>query len=117
MRKRTKTAEPTAESLDRIEQFGNCQFYEAGITFTQRLSKKVLPYDDLARAFVRVQEAAANLCCGRASFGTESLILRTKDGTEFTVKFADNRTADLALAALRRHAPNVPTGFVKEEEL
>lgn len=109
------TGEPAGARFDSAERHGRCLIGPGGVAFPQRLSKRFLTWGELSRAFLRVQEVNAKMCCGRASFDMPYLILRTKDGTEFSASFSERRDADRALDAVKRFAPELPTGFVREE--
>ncbi len=109
------TGEPAGDRFGAAERYGRCLIGQDGVAFPQRLSKKFLTWGDLSRAFLRVQEVNAKMCCGSANFDLPYLILRTKDGVEFSTSFSERREADRALEAIQRFAPDLPIGFIKEE--
>ena len=86
---------------------------ETGVFFRDGLKTRYIPYDEMDRAFIRVQETRSRMCCGQANFNYFRVVF-THDGKEIADYMSEKETLmDDALAAIAAHG--VPTGFVKTE--
>ena len=91
--------------------FDNLRVGSLGVYFRDGLRIKHIPYDCMDRAFIRVQENTARMCCGRADFSYFRMVF-VHDGKEFDECLSESRKAmDGALAELAAHG--IATGFVK----
>ena len=85
-----------------------------GVYFRDGLKTRFIAFDDMDRAFIRVQETRSRMCCGQANFNYFRVVF-VHDGKEFADYMSEKEAEmDDALAAIGAHG--VPTGFVKAEE-
>lgn len=49
-----------------------------------------VPFTDIRRVYRRVEEVNAKMCCGRASFDIQKLMLVLKDGSTLELLIGDN---------------------------
>ena len=84
-----------------------------GVYYRDGFKTKFVPYPDLERAFIRVQEVNGRLCCGRAVFAYFRLILVVKGKEWGDVMSEDEKAMDDALAAIAQRSPSTAIGFVK----
>lgn len=84
-----------------------------GVYFRDGFRIKHIPYDYIDRAFIRVQQTQARMCCGQANFDYFRMVF-VHDRKEFTDVLSEKEQAmDDALSEIASHG--VPTGFVKTE--
>ena len=87
---------------------------ELGVYFRDGLKTRYIPYGDMERAFIRVQDTRGRMCCGQASFPYYRVVF-VHGGKEIADYMSEKETLmDDALAAIGAHG--VPTGFVKEAD-
>ena len=84
-----------------------------GVYYRDGFKTKFVPYTELERAFIRVQEVNGRLCCGRAVFAYFRLILVVKGKEWGDVMSEDEKAMDDALAAIAQRSPSTAIGFVK----
>lgn len=109
------------EALDEAFQWGtpygkvklgeNELFWKAGLRWY------VVPMNRVRRAYRRVEFVQGKLCCGRASYDIQSLVLELDDGTSREILIGDNEIGDAMkhkaealLASLQAAHPNVQYG-------
>ena len=84
-----------------------------GVYFRSGLKIRHIPYDLMDRAFIRIQETKARMCCGQANFDYFRMVF-VHGGKEFADFLSENEEAmDEALAEIAGHG--VATGFIKAE--
>ena len=110
---RGRVSDPAvAREYESAERFDKVRVGETGVFFPYGLSVKYLPYDSIERAFIRIHEANAKLCCGKAVFQYFRLVFM-REGKEFIDVISEDEAAmDAALAAIGERAPQVAIGFV-----
>ena len=84
-----------------------------GVFFRDGFKTKYVPYGELERAFIRVQEVNGRLCCGRATFAYYRLVLVVKGKEWGDVMSEDEKAMDEALAEIAKRSPATAIGFVK----
>ena len=95
------------ESAERIDKL---RLGKIGVYYRDGFHVKVVPYDHMERAFIRVQEVRGRMCCGQATFAYFRLVMLV-DGKEICDYMSENEKAmDAALARLHELAPQVAIG-------
>lgn len=56
------------------------RFHEEELEYKKGFKWYVLPYSDIANAYMRIEEVNGRLCCGVASFDMHFLMLKTSSG-------------------------------------
>jgi len=102
-----------AADYESAKVFERLRVGELGVFFRDGLKTRFIPYSEMERAFIRVQETRSRMCCGQANFNYFRVVF-VHDGKEFVDYMSEKETLmDEALAAIAAHG--VPTGFVKQE--
>ena len=103
-----------AADYEAAQVFERLRVGELGVYFRDGLKTRYIPYDEMDRAFIRVQETRSRMCCGQANFNYFRVVF-VRDGKEFADYMSEKEALmDSALAAIGAHG--VATGFVKAEE-
>ena len=84
-----------------------------GVYYRDGLRIRHLAYDEMERAFIRVQEVRGRMCCGQATFAyfRPVFLVGGKEYAEYMSE--DEKAMDAALAKLHELAPEVPVGVEK----
>ena len=107
------SAEVNAD-FEGAQVFERLRVGELGVYFRDGLRTRFIPFSFIDRAFIRVQETKARMCCGQANFNYYRVVF-VHDGKEFADYMSEKeKEMDDALAAIAAHG--VTTGFVKTEE-
>ena len=94
--------------------FDKLRVGELGVFFRDGLKTRFIPYDYMARAFIRVQETRGRMCCGQANWYYYRIVF-VHGNKEFADYMSEKeKDMDDALAAIAAYG--VTTGFVKPEE-
>ena len=102
-----------ATDFDSAKVYDKLRVGSLGVYFRDGLKTRFIPYDYVERAFIRVQETSARMCCGQASFQYFRIVF-VHDGKEFANYMSEKeKEMDEALAEIAAHG--VTTGFVKDE--
>ena len=81
-----------------------------GVYFRDGLKTRFIAFDDMDRAFIRVQETRSRMCCGQANFNYFRIVF-VHGGKEFANYMSEKeQETDDALAEIAAHG--VATGFV-----
>lgn len=98
-------------------KFEKLEISENGVSFREGFRKLQIPFEDISRAFIRVQEVNGKLCCGNAVFTYFRMVFVDRNGKEFADYICENEKAmDEALAYLHSLAPEIAIGYVKSGE-
>jgi len=98
---------------DNAKVFDKLRIGSLGVYFRDGLRVKYIPYSEMDRAFIRVQQTQARMCCGQANFDYFRMVF-VHDGKEFADILSENESImDAALAEIASHG--VTTGFVEGE--
>ena len=100
-----------AQEYASAERFDKVRVGETGVFFPHGLSVKYLPYEAIERAFIRIHEVNAKLCCGKAVFQYFRLVF-VRGGKEFIDVISEDEAAmDAALTAIGEKSPQIAIGF------
>ena len=92
-------------------QFDKLRVGAEGVYYREGLRTRFIPYGDMDRVFIRIQEVNGRMCCGRATFAYYRLVF-CKDGAEFADVLSENEKAmDEALACIAANAPQLAIGY------
>ena len=81
-----------------------------GVYYREGFKTRFFAYEELERAFVRVQEVRGRMCCGQAYFAYFRMVL-VAGGREYDYPISENeKLMDDALSAIAAAAPGLPTG-------
>ncbi len=107
-----QTAEIQSD-YEAAKQFEKARVGSLGVYYRDGLKTRYIPYTEMDRAFIRIQETRSRMCCGQANFNYFRLVF-VKDGREFADVMSENEKAmDDALAEIAAHG--VAVGYVKPE--
>ena len=82
-----------------------------GVYYRDGFRTKIVPYDYMDRAFIRVQEVRGRMCCGETTFAYFRLVF-VHGSKEIADVISENEQAmDDALACIQELAPQVAIGF------
>ncbi len=98
---------------DNAKVFDKLRIGSLGVYFRDGLRVKYIPYSEMDRAFIRVQQTQARMCCGQANLDYFRMVF-VHDGKEFADILSEKESImDAALAEIASHG--VTTGFVEGE--
>ncbi|MCR5089948.1 MAG: hypothetical protein K6C08_10605 [Oscillospiraceae bacterium] len=105
--------EEVRSDYESAKQFEKVRVGSLGVYFRDGLKTRYIKYQEVDRAFIRIQETRSRMCCGQANFNYFRLVF-VKDGKEFADVMSENEKAmDDALAEIAAHG--VAVGYVKPE--
>ena len=76
----------------------------------------ILPYSEIAHAYLRIEEVNGRLCCGVASFDMYFLMLRTIAGEEIKIEVSLKESAKEMLGVIEKKNPETKIGYKKQEK-
>lgn len=82
---------------------------ENGIETKGVLSKKLIPFEGISNAFLRIEEIEAKVCCGRANFDRSYLVL-INQGKEEVIEMETKAQVKHILEILKEKVPNITIG-------
>ena len=104
-----------AEDFETAERIDKLWVGSLGVYYRDGFRTRCIRYDQMERAFIRIQAVRGRMCCGQANFEYSRMVF-VCGGKEYAdVMTEDNKAMDRALEAIAAKAPNVKIGFVKEE--
>ncbi len=81
-----------------------------GVYYREGFKTRFFAYEEIERAFVRVQEVRGRMCCGQAFFAYFRMVL-VAGGREYDYPMSeDEKLMDDALSAIAAAAPALPVG-------
>ena len=81
-----------------------------GVYYREGFKTRFFAYEELERAFLRVQEVRGRMCCGQAFFAYFRMVL-VAGGREYDYVMSENEQLMRdALAAIAKAAPALPIG-------
>lgn len=94
-------------------EFDKVKVGKLGVYYRDGLKTKLIPFEVIERAFIRVQEVRGRMCCGSATFAYFRLIF-VVDGKEIICDHISEKeeAMDAALAKIAENAPAVAIGKV-----
>ena len=94
-------------------KFDKLEVNESGVSFREGLKKVEIPYENIARAFIRIHEVNGKLCCGSTVFQYFRMVFVDSEGKEFAdFVCEDEKAMDDALACIHEYAPSIAIGVV-----
>ena len=106
------SVEDAAVSVDyeAAQKFGALKVGRLGVYYRDGLITRYLAYDQMERAFIRVQEVRGRMCCGQAFWAYYRMVF-VCGGKEYAdVMSEDEALMDGALAAVAAAAPSLAIG-------
>ena len=93
-------------------KFDKLEITETGVSFREGFRKKEIPFEKIARVFIRIHEVNGKLCCGSTVFQYFRMVFVDADGREFADFICENEQAMKdALAYLHGLAPQIAIGY------
>lgn len=89
------------------------KFGERELTYKRGFKWYTLPYEEIAHAYLRIEEVKGRLCCGVANFDMHFLMLKTNAGELFKLEATSQEIVKQMLDELKEKNPNVSIGFKK----
>ena len=81
-----------------------------GVYYREGFKTRFFAYEELERAFLRVQEVRGRMCCGQAFFAYFRMVL-VAGGQEYDYAMSEKEQLMRdALAAIAANAPSLPVG-------
>lgn len=115
--KRVYTPQGAAESAEltadhaAAEKFDRVRVGALGVYFREGLKTRFVPYSYMERAFIRIQEVNARVCCGSTCFAYYRLVL-VHDGKEYAdIPSESEKAMDGALARMQELSPGLAVGY------
>ena len=115
--KRCYTPQGAAESAEltadhaAAEKFDRVRVGALGVYFREGLKTRFVPYSYMERAFIRIQEVNARVCCGSTCFAYYRLVL-VHDGKEYAdIPSESEKAMDGALARMQELSPDLAVGY------
>ncbi len=99
--------------FDGAQRFDKVLVGSLGVYYRDGFKTKYVPYTQLERAFIRVQEVNGRMCCGKAVFHYFRLVFVVGGKEWGDVISEDEKATDDALAEIARRSPATAIGFVK----
>lgn len=99
--------------FESAQSFDKAFVGKLGVYYRDGFKTKYIPYAQLERAFIRVQEVNGRMCCGNATFHYFRLILVAAGREWGNIMSEDEKAMDDALAAIAQRSPATAIGFVK----
>lgn len=102
----------TKETPDllRSQVFDKLRVGDEGVYYREGFRTRFIPYEDMDRVFIRIQEVRGKMCCGSAVFQYFRMVF-VKDGEEFADMMSEKETAmDDALKCIAAKAGNLAIG-------
>ena len=104
-------SDKAAPDYEQAQVFDKLRVGREGVYFRDGFRTRFIPYTDMDRVFIRIQEVNGRMCCGRATFAYYRLVF-CKDGAEFADVLSENEKAmDEALACIAANAPQLAIGY------
>lgn len=102
------------QSYDEANTYGKVKLGGDWIFWKEGLRQCALQLTGVQRAYRRVEEVPAKLCCGRTNFDVQSLVLVLSDGNELSLKIGEGtqREAEALFAALKQAHPELEYGKI-----
>lgn len=92
------------------EKFDRIKVGTQGVYYRDGLRTCFLSYKDFERAFIRIHEVNAKLCCGKTEFQYFRMVF-VRDGKEIANVMSENEKAmDQALARIAENSPSTLIG-------
>ena len=92
---------------------GKLRLGERWLFFPKFSGTICLPYEDVAKAWLRQEEVSANLCCGRGSFDQFFLMIQRADGVLYKAEVLNKALGKEGLALISSRNPAVEIGLRK----
>lgn len=89
------------------------KFGERELTYKRGFKWYTLPYEEIAHAYLRIEEVKGRLCCGVANFDMHFLMLKTNAGELLKLEATSQEIVKQMLDELKEKNPNVSIGFKK----
>ena len=99
--------------FDAAQRFDKVLVGSLGVYYRDGFKTKYVPYAQLERAFIRVQEVNGRMCCGKAVFHYFRLVFVVGGKEWGDVISEDEKATDDALSEIARRSPATAIGFVK----
>lgn len=97
-----------------MDKLKNLEFKANGLAYKKWMKWVEIPYTDLVQAYRQVEEAKANICCGRAVFEIHRVILVGQDGEKIAVEVPDRENGVEILKRLEKENPRIKIGTGKK---
>jgi len=79
---------------------------DSHLFFRVRLRTYYIPFTDIKRAFRRVMEVPAKMCCGEGSFAIENLVICDDDKELAVIQLPGTKAARLLMEELKKKMPD-----------
>lgn len=96
--------------LAAAQGFDKVRVGKLGVYFVKLLKTTFYPYESITRAFVRIYEGTARLCCGSPGTNYTCLVLELSDGSFAEAYTESEKAMHSALRAIQENAPEVIVG-------
>ena len=90
--------------------------YEKELEYKKGLKSYKLPYPEISKAYLRIEEVKGRLCCGVANFDLYFLMLQTKEGELLKLEVPSKETAKEMLDELEAKNPAIEVGYKRPEQ-
>lgn len=74
-----------------------------------------LPYEEIAHAYMRIEEVRGRLCCSVGNFDMHFLVVKTKAGELLKIDASSQKVVKRALEELAKRNPKIEIGYKKPE--
>lgn len=94
-------------------KLGKARLGQEWIFFPKFSGTSYLPYSQISKAWLRVEEVIAKVCCGRANFDQVFLVIEDADGQIRRAQMDTRSQGDAGLAHLTARNPDIRIGYYK----
>lgn len=103
-------SEEVRADYEAAQNFDCLKVGRLGVYYKEGFKTRFFAYEELERAFLRVQEVRGRMCCGQAYFAYFRMVL-VSGGREYDYAMSENEQLMRdALAAVAAAAPSLPIG-------
>ena len=93
------------------EKFDRVRVGALGVYFREGLKTRFVPYSYMERAFIRIQEVNARVCCGSTCFFAYYRLVLVHDGRSTPTYRPKAKAMDGALARMQELSPGLAVGY------
>lgn len=90
------------------------KLHDKEFEYRKNLKWYTLSYDEIAQAYLRIEEVNSKICCGTASFETPFIVLKLKDERMLKIEASSKEAVKEMLAVLEEKNANIEIGYKKE---
>lgn len=91
------------------------KLYEHNMEYRKGFKWAELSYEEIEKAYLRIEEVNGTLCCGRANFDMYFLMLQLKGGELLKLECTSKESVKEMLEALKQKNDRIEIGYKAKE--